>query len=272
MLLGYTLYLQPTFMFNQVDVDLDSLFDIVIDHSMVMIPKEIRRCYGRLFDNAVKLQSASGTDKYTYNIYSVIGIRKYQSLMRSASSGRCNIFHTDSCTPDSLATKDSSSSIRSSISDSSNGNSNGSITPSSSSSSSKARNEIIGPQEKYVRPGSTLQLHCVIKKATVTPSYLFWYHNHRMINYDIEQGIQVNIDLVEHESWLEIQCVSKQHSGNYTCESSNALSARVLVHVIEGDNPAAMQHSTTTCISHRKSIFCVILVLLILSSIGRVQQ
>ncbi|KAL2722818.1 hemicentin-1-like [Vespula squamosa] len=191
MLLGYTLYLQPTFMFNQVDVDLDSLFDVVVDHSMVVIPEEIRRCYGGLFDNAVKLQSASRPD---------------------------------------------------------------------------ARNEIIGPQEKYVSPGSTLQLHCVIKKATVTPSYLFWYHNHRMINYDIEQGIKVNIDLVEHESWLEIQCVSKQHSGNYNCESINALSARVLVHVIEGDNPAVMQHSTTTCISHRKSIFCVILVLLKLST------
>lgn len=107
----------------------------------------------------------------------------------------------------------------------------------------EARAEIAGPSEKFVRPGSTLQLHCLVKKSTETPSYLFWYHNFRMINYDVEQGVNVSTDLTGRESWLEVPHASDRHSGNYTCEPSNAQPARVLVHVFKGDNPAAMQHS-----------------------------
>lgn len=107
----------------------------------------------------------------------------------------------------------------------------------------EARAEIAGPAEKFVRPGSTLQLHCLVKKSTEVPSYLFWYHNFRMINYDVEQGVNVSTDLVSRESWLEVPRASDRHSGNYTCEASNAQPARVLVHVFKGDNPAAMQHS-----------------------------
>ncbi|XP_051175178.1 zwei Ig domain protein zig-8-like isoform X1 [Leptopilina boulardi] len=107
----------------------------------------------------------------------------------------------------------------------------------------EARAEIIGPAEKFVRPGSTLQLHCMVKKSTETPSYLFWYHNIRMINYDVQQGVNVSTDLLARESWLEVPRASVRHSGNYTCEASNAQPARVFVHIFNGDNPAAMQHS-----------------------------
>ncbi|CAD1479560.1 unnamed protein product, partial [Heterotrigona itama] len=107
----------------------------------------------------------------------------------------------------------------------------------------EARAEIAGASEKFVRPGSTLQLHCLVKKSTETPSYLFWYHNFRMINYDIDQGVNVSTDLAGRESWLEVPHASDRHSGNYTCEASNAQPARVLVNVFKGDNPAAMQHS-----------------------------
>nr|XP_031845831.1 uncharacterized protein LOC116432723 [Nomia melanderi] len=107
----------------------------------------------------------------------------------------------------------------------------------------EARAEIAGPAEKFVRPGSTLKLHCLVKNSTETPSYLFWYHNSRMINYDVDQGVNVSTDLIGRESWLEVPRASDRHSGNYTCEASKASKARVLVHVFKGDNPAAMQHS-----------------------------
>ncbi|OXU29321.1 hypothetical protein TSAR_011391 [Trichomalopsis sarcophagae] len=107
----------------------------------------------------------------------------------------------------------------------------------------EARAEISGPSEKFVRPGSTLQLHCLVKKSTEQPSFLFWFHNSRMINYDVEQGVNVSTDLMARESWLEVPRASGRHSGNYTCEASNATPARVFVHIFNGDNPAAMQHS-----------------------------
>lgn len=108
---------------------------------------------------------------------------------------------------------------------------------------SEAKAEIIGTSEKFVRPGSTLQLHCVVRKSTEQPSFLFWYHNQRMINYDQERGVNVSTDLSARESFLEVPKASGRHSGNYTCEASNATPARVMVHIFNGDNPAAMQHS-----------------------------
>ncbi|XP_023317971.1 uncharacterized protein LOC106651302 isoform X1 [Trichogramma pretiosum] len=107
----------------------------------------------------------------------------------------------------------------------------------------EAKAEISGPSEKFVRPGSTLQLHCLVKKSTEQPSFLFWYHNKRMINYDVDQGVNVSTDLVARESWLEVPRAAGRHSGNYTCEASNATPGRVMVHIFNGDNPAAMQHS-----------------------------
>ncbi|KAG7188868.1 hypothetical protein KM043_008474 [Ampulex compressa] len=127
----------------------------------------------------------------------------------------------------------------------------------------EARAEIAGPSEKFVRPGSTLQLHCLVKKSTEAPSYLFWYHNLRMINYDVDQGVNVSTDLTGRESWLEVPRASDRHSGNYTCEASNAQPARVLVHVFKGDNPAAMQHSLASSpyVMARTSLILVLAIL-----------
>ncbi|XP_034946933.1 lachesin-like [Chelonus insularis] len=127
----------------------------------------------------------------------------------------------------------------------------------------EAKAEIDGPPEKFVRPGSTLQLHCQVKKSTETPSYLFWYHNFRMINYDVDQGVNVSTDLISRESWLEVPKALDRHSGNYTCEASNAQPARVYVHIFNGDNPAAMQHS----LASGRSTFLATLAWLIISTV-----
>lgn len=75
---------------------------------------------------------------------------------------------------------------------------------------------------------------------------MFWYHNFRMINYDSDQGVNVSTDLLGRESWLEVPRASVRHSGNYTCKASNAQPARAYVHIFDGENPAAMQHSRAT--------------------------
>ena len=131
----------------------------------------------------------------------------------------------------------------------------------------EARAEIAGPAEKFVRPGSTLQLHCLVKKSTETPSYLFWYHNFRMINYDVDRGVNVSTDLLGRESWLEVPRASGRHSGNYTCEASNAAPGRAYVHIFDGENPAAMQHSLgTSVICQTVDKTTIILALLIVLS------
>lgn len=34
--------------------------------------------------------------------------------------------------------------------------------------------QILGTAEKIIKSGSTLQLHCILKRATEEPLYVFW--------------------------------------------------------------------------------------------------
>ncbi|XP_030760117.1 lachesin-like isoform X2 [Sitophilus oryzae] len=106
----------------------------------------------------------------------------------------------------------------------------------------EARADIQGPPEKYLKPGSGLRLQCTVLQSTEPPAYVFWYHNNRMINYDVDRGINVTTELLDKSSTLTITNAATRHSGNYSCVPSNAQSASTYVHILNGENPAAMQH------------------------------
>ncbi|KAL9915207.1 defective proboscis extension response 13 isoform 2-T3 [Glossina fuscipes fuscipes] len=116
----------------------------------------------------------------------------------------------------------------------------------------EARAEISGPSIRYLTPGSTLRLLCRVVQNTEISEYIFWYHDNRMINYDIDRGINVSTEPDFQSSELMISRTRREHSGNYTCVASNTQPASVLVHIFKGDNPAAMYHghvgsSTKSC-------------------------
>ncbi|XP_055379824.1 myosin-G heavy chain [Condylostylus longicornis] len=106
----------------------------------------------------------------------------------------------------------------------------------------EARAEISGPSIRYLTPGSTLRLQCHVLQNTQPSEFIFWYHDNRMINYDIDRGINVSTEADFQSSELVIQRTRREHSGNFTCLASNAQPASVLVHIFKGDNPAAMYH------------------------------
>lgn len=58
----------------------------------------------------------------------------------------------------------------------------------------EARAEIVGPPIRYLTPGSTLKLMCRIVQNTETSAFIFWYHDNRMINYDVDRGINVSTE------------------------------------------------------------------------------
>lgn len=58
----------------------------------------------------------------------------------------------------------------------------------------EARAEIVGPPIRYLTPGSTLKLMCRIIQNTETSAFIFWYHDNRMINYDVDRGINVSTE------------------------------------------------------------------------------
>lgn len=96
----------------------------------------------------------------------------------------------------------------------------------------EARAELLGGPDKFVKRGSTLRLVCVLRRATEPPSYVFWYHGGRMVNYDSARGLQVRHGRFSSE--LTVEEAQREHSGNYSCVPSNARAASIAVHVING--------------------------------------
>ncbi|CAK1547701.1 unnamed protein product [Leptosia nina] len=103
--------------------------------------------------------------------------------------------------------------------------------------------EIVGESEKIIHEGSMLKLVCVVKRSTEPPSYVFWYFENRMINYDLN-GVSVHNG--RHTSELMIGKAEPRHAGNYTCVPANARAASVTVHVVQSETPAAMQHGNNS--------------------------
>ncbi|XP_052743729.1 uncharacterized protein LOC112050277 [Bicyclus anynana] len=105
--------------------------------------------------------------------------------------------------------------------------------------------EIMGESEKIIHEGSMLKLVCVVKRSTEPPSYVFWYFENRMINYDLN-GVSVHNG--RQTSELIIGKAEPRHAGNYTCVPANAKAASVTVHVVQSETPAAMQHGNNSSV------------------------
>ncbi|XP_053620344.1 uncharacterized protein LOC128680893 [Plodia interpunctella] len=106
-----------------------------------------------------------------------------------------------------------------------------------------AYGEIMGESEKIIHEGSMLRLVCIVKRSTEPPSYVFWYFENRMINYD-SNGVTVHNG--RQTSELVIGKAEPKHAGNYTCVPANAKAASVTVHVVQSETPAAMQHGNNS--------------------------
>lgn len=98
----------------------------------------------------------------------------------------------------------------------------------------EAQAEIAGAAEKYLMLNSPLHLECVVRQSPVELVYMFWYHDSRMINYDVDRGVNVTADLPNKRSTLYVERASRGHSGNYTCAPSNAFPANTVVHILNG--------------------------------------
>ncbi|EFX74240.1 hypothetical protein DAPPUDRAFT_57343, partial [Daphnia pulex] len=111
----------------------------------------------------------------------------------------------------------------------------------------ESKAKMIGPADVYVKQGSTLGLTCLVSQA-VEHATIFWYHDLNVI--DESQPI-VRIDqhfdstIATMTSRLRINNLQSAHSGNYTCLTTAADPASTMVHVINGEHPAAMQHGNT---------------------------
>ncbi|XP_055387744.1 protein sidekick-1-like isoform X2 [Condylostylus longicornis] len=112
-----------------------------------------------------------------------------------------------------------------------------------------SRAKIIGNTELFIKSGSNINLTCVVMQSPVAPSFIYWYKGNRVLNYSQRRGINVYTERSTKTSRLLITKATAMDSGNYTCSPSNSGSASVIVHVINGEHPAAMQHGNSSASS-----------------------
>ncbi|KAL1509845.1 hypothetical protein ABEB36_004522 [Hypothenemus hampei] len=110
-----------------------------------------------------------------------------------------------------------------------------------------AQASIAGLSEIYVKKGSTISLTCTVNVHSTPPSSVLWYHGHSVVDFDSPRGgISLETEKTEAgtTSKLLVTKALLSDTGNYTCMPSNASPASAVVHVLNGEHPAAMQTSS----------------------------
>ncbi|KAL7010723.1 hypothetical protein ACKWTF_016852 [Chironomus riparius] len=105
------------------------------------------------------------------------------------------------------------------------------------------RTELIGDPDRYVKAGSTVVLHCVVRGALEPPSYIIWYHDAHQLLGENQQKWKIKLDRGQPDSdgdipnvvgSLIIHNVNKRDSGNYSCSPSNSYPLQITLNVING--------------------------------------
>ncbi|XP_023341264.1 lachesin [Eurytemora carolleeae] len=103
---------------------------------------------------------------------------------------------------------------------------------------------IQGEQAVYVKPGSSISLSCTISLYSVPPASIHWFRDGRLLNLGSPRG---GVSLENEKtpqytrSTLLVTRAVPDDSGNYTCTPTSGHPASVTVHVLDGENPRAMQ-------------------------------
>ncbi|XP_042882882.1 uncharacterized protein LOC122259948 isoform X1 [Penaeus japonicus] len=117
---------------------------------------------------------------------------------------------------------------------------------------------IEGSRDIHMSAGNTLNLTCSTTVRGDLPTYFYWYHNDKVVQYTGKKDVSVHT--ADGRTQLVVRDVGARHSGNYTCAPENAAPATVTVFVLSGEHPAAMQHGESSTAVPRAS-FLVLLAL-----------
>lgn len=133
------------------------------------------------------------------------------------------------------------------------------------------RTELIGDHNRFVKAGSKVALHCIVRGSLEPPSYIIWFQGAKQIMNDNKQGWFMQIDrniFGNHTDQqntigsLIIPYVKKKDSGNYTCSPSNSAPVTVDLHVLSGEYSASAIMSSAVINRHNFYYLIIILVVL----------
>ncbi|XP_068250935.1 kin of IRRE-like protein 1 [Palaemon carinicauda] len=126
---------------------------------------------------------------------------------------------------------------------------------------------INGPREIYIQNESTIKLTCIVNTHAENVGSVTWYRDTTELDYDSPMGgvsLEIEKTPLRTTSKLFLTRAVKADSGNYTCEPQFADSAVVLVHVVNGEESAAVQtaNSMTLHCDFRILLWCLLSLLL----------
>ncbi|XP_043202383.1 uncharacterized protein LOC122370658 isoform X2 [Amphibalanus amphitrite] len=109
--------------------------------------------------------------------------------------------------------------------------------------------EIIGGPERFIHQGSSVNLTCVIRRAHKMPENVRWTHENKLVEFDRSRsGVRVRTfyELRRTVSSVLISHVQPADSGTYYCDPDGLEHAKITVHVLADNNPAARTTSSAS--------------------------
>ncbi|EDV91183.1 GH17311 [Drosophila grimshawi] len=137
----------------------------------------------------------------------------------------------------------------------------------------RPKTELIGDQTRFVKAGSKVALHCIVRGTLDPPKYIIWFRGQKKISESDERSgwytqLDRNIfgtvgDNQNTIGSLIIPFVRKEDSGNYTCQPSNSVSVSVDLHVLSGEYSASAIMSGVAERTKRSTFLLLLLVLVL---------
>lgn len=127
--------------------------------------------------------------------------------------------------------------------------------------------KINGPKEVYIQSGSTIKLTCIVNTHSENVGAVTWFRDSSELDYDSPRGgvsIEIEKTPTRTTSKLFLTRAMKVDSGNYTCAPQFADAASVLVHVVNGEESAAVHTASSVSVGSSGATVCWCLLLLVL--------
>lgn len=110
--------------------------------------------------------------------------------------------------------------------------------------------------EAMFKSGALIRLICLVRQADKDHFQVFWSKGASILNHDMERGgVSVRTERNGRDaiSWLMMVRATSRDSGTYTCSIDNQSATSVSVHVIQGEEQAAVQELTGSARSMMRS-------------------
>ncbi|XP_068233141.1 zwei Ig domain protein zig-8-like [Palaemon carinicauda] len=104
--------------------------------------------------------------------------------------------------------------------------------------------KILRAPEMHVGLGSLINITCIVLSSPEPPDYLYWYHKEQILRSDGER-ISIRTHPGGSLSQLVVRDATAKDSGIYTCSPAHSKEDYIMVHVLTGEYPAAMQRGSS---------------------------